>query len=779
MVHALRSIRRYPITALVAVLSLAAGIGATTVTLTMRNVIFYNPPPLYRQPAQLSKIQTARADRPILPAGGNVPGALYIEWRDTLGLPLAAATPARGVRDVRTVDRTDSVPVRAVTPEFFAVLGINADAGQLFTASTRPGTSVVLSHRLWQRLFDGRPDAIGRELWIENQSYTVIGVAPERFWFSEMSSPIWTLLDERALATDDALSVVVRRPNGMTHEMLAARLQRGLADYASRLPAAERQRHLKASGIAGTPMGGQMSIALPYLLGTSVLLTLLIACANVAILMIAQWTAREREIAIRASLGASRGRIVRSLLAEAVLLAAAGGALGVCVTLALRGILVRRAGAELAFFDFSVNPVVLLQSAIVTIVTGLLAGLAPALTETRRLHANPLIALAGSDRVRQRWRNALVVLEISVTVALLVATGAMVGGYLRAMASQLGFDAGPLMSARVENVGGVPTARVLDVLSQIPGVAAAAASTSIPYTTVGPTQPVALDATGANGVVAERAAVSEQFFAALGVSIKAGRALTTQDSETTRTAVINETLARQLFQGANPVGRRLWIAQTAYDIVGVAADYSNHPFETRNYAAKVFLPLPRESKDMKRQAFLIRVDADPAPIVARVRREVRDAASGNTVTGVFTFDQIVAVMGQEMLVGTAPLIPLIAIGILLTTAGIYGVLAFAIARRSRELAVRVAIGATGRDILQLVSAQSLRLVVTGTALGAAVMLALRQVVRANGAAGSPFDPPWQAFAISALIVAAVGAAATLVPSRRALKINPATLLRTQ
>jgi hypothetical protein len=155
MVHAFRSIASYPITALVAVLSLAAGIGATTATLTIRNVIFCNPPPLYQQPAQLSRVQTGRADRPNLPAGSPVPGPLYTTWRDTLGLPIAAATPARGVKDVRAGNRTDTVPVRAVTAEFFSVLGINAEAGQLFTASTRQTTGVVLSHRLWQRLFDG------------------------------------------------------------------------------------------------------------------------------------------------------------------------------------------------------------------------------------------------------------------------------------------------------------------------------------------------------------------------------------------------------------------------------------------------------------------------------------------------------------------------------------------------------------------------------------------------------------------------------------------------
>ena len=772
---AIRSITRSPIATIVAVLSLGAGIGATTVTLTIRNIIFRNPPPLYQEPGQLSKIQTARIDRPI---GSEVPGALYAAWHDALGLPSAAATSARGVRDVRTADRTDTVPVRAATAEFFAVLGVGPEVGRLFGESAAGGDAqAVLSYRLWQQLFDGRPDVIGREIWVDNRPYTVVGVTPARFWFSEMSSPIWTLLDGQAVAAQEALQVVVRRPRGMTHEMLAARLQNGLTDYASHLPAAERQRHLKVSGIHGTPMGDQVSFILPYMLGVAVLLTLLIACANVAILMIAQWTAREHEIAIRASLGASRGRIVRALLTESVLVAMAGGALGVCATLALQGILIHRTGGGM-FFDFSIDPAVFVQSAIVTLATGIIVGVAPALTETRRLHANPLSAIAGSDRVRQRWRHALVVLEITVTVALLVETGAMVDSYRRAMASQLGFRARPLMSARVENAGGVPTARILDVLNHLPGVAVAAASTSIPYTTVGPIERVAGDATGSNAIAAERTAISLDFFSALDVPMKTGRAFTSQDSAAARSAIVNETLARQLFPGRSAIGGQLWIARTAYDIVGVVADYSNQPFEPRNYAPKVFLPMPAESTDVKRQSFLIRAAGDPAPLVQTVRREVRSAASGNAVTSVFTFDQILTVIGQEMLVGTAPLVPLIAIGMLLTTTGIYGVLAFAIARRSKELALRIAIGASARDLIRLVSAHSLRLVAIGTVLGIAAMFGLAQIVRAGGAAGSPFDPTWPAFAIPVAIVVAIGALATWIPSRRAMRINPAALLRT-
>jgi ABC-type antimicrobial peptide transport system permease subunit len=165
-------------------------------------------------------------------------------------------------------------------------------------------------------------------------------------------------------------------------------------------------------------------------------------------------------------------------------------------------------------------------------------------------------------------------------------------------------------------------------------------------------------------------------------------------------------------------------------------------------------------------------------LVQTTRREIRDAAPGNVVTNTYTLDQIIAVMGQEMLVGTAPLMPLIAIGMLLTTAGIYGVLAFAITRRSRELAVRVAIGASRRDVIQLVVAHSLRLVAAGSALGIGVTFGLSRIVRAGGGGGSIYDPAWPSFAIPVLIVLAIGALATWLPSRRALRINPAVLLRT-
>ena len=541
----------------------------------------------------------------------------------------------------------------------------------------------------------------------------------------------------------------------------------------------ERDLRLLVSGIEGTPIGRQVALILPYILGTSVLLTLLIACANVAILLIAQWTTREHEIAIRASIGASRGRIVRTLLTESVLIATGAAMLGVCVTLVLRAWVSGAVGAPAIdmFFNLAIDARAFLQAAGIALVTGILTGIAPALYETRRLHGNPMRAIAASDRVRQRWRHALVVLEITITVALLVETAALIDGYLRARSAQLGYATAPLMSARLDNAAGVPAAEMLDLVTHIPGVASAALSTTVPYATIGPQQRVGTDANFSNAVTAERAAITPTYFTTLGVPMRTGRPFLDEDLDAPRTAILNEALARRLSLGSDPIGRRIWIGQNVHDVIGVVADYSNNVLRSRESESKVFVPMPR-TKGPARVHLLVRAEGDPAPLTQTIRREVRDAASGTIVASAYTVDQILGVMGQEILLGTAPLFPLIVIGMLLTTAGIYGTLAFAITRRSRELAVRAALGASGRDLVRLVSLQTVRLVSVGTALGIAATFGLARLVRAGGGAGTIFDPPASAFLIPVLVVVAIGIVATWVPSRRALKIDPAALLRT-
>ncbi len=495
--------------------------------------------------------------------------------------------------------------------------------------------------------------------------------------------------------------------------------------------------------------------------------------------MIAQWTGREQEIAIRSSLGASRGRIVRALLTESVLIASCGGALGIAVTYALRGLIVQRAGPLVAFFDLTIPWSVLMQGILLTLMTGVIAGMAPALNETRRLHLNPLNTLRTSERVRQRWRHALVVFEITVTVALLVVAMMGVDNYRRTIDPDLGFARHPLMTATVQHLDGVATPQVLDALRQVPGVASVAASTMAPFAANGVATRVSGDAAGSNAFNAQLGLISPEFFDTLGVTMRQGRAFTAQDTPQTRTAIVNETLASRLsLSGGNPIGASVWSEATAYEIVGVVTDYANDSVDKRTERPRIYLPAPvAASSDLQRVIVLIRAAGEPGPLVEVVRRTIPKAVPGHSLVNANTIDQINRVGSQEMLVGFAPLVPLITIGMLLTAAGVYGVLAFAITRRSKEFAVRIAVGASAADLVQLVAAQSSKLVAIGLVLGLGLMWGLRQLVRSAGAAGSFFDPQWRAFVVPMLILVVIGIVATWLPSRRAMRIDPAQLLR--
>ena len=767
---AVRSVRRYPVAAAIAIVSLAAGIGATAVTLTVRDVVFRKFPVLYREPAQLSQIQIGPADRPIRAAGSPVPVDLFTTWTATPGIQIAGSM-SRAARTVRTGDRTEIVAIRAVTPNMFGLLGVDPIVGTGFSESTN---GVMLSYGAWQRLFDGRTDFTGQPLWIDGRPHTVTGVMPERFWLSDMSSPVWTRLDPRELAPDDAIETMVRRPPGLTGAVLDAQLRAGLDEYARRQPEGNRRFNLRVSGVEGTPMARQLSFIVPYILAAAVLLTLLIACANVAVLMIAQWTARDREIAIRASIGATRWRIVRSLLMESTVIAAAGGTLGVGVALVLRTIVARSSDA--VFLDLSLDPGVLASVMLVTLTAGLVTGLAPALYETRRLHATPLGALRGSDRVRQRMRHGLVVFEIAVTLALLVVTASMIDAYRRAHQADVGFDVQPLLTARVENPDGVHGDDVLRVASRLPGVAAAAASTSVPFAARGETIRVSTAAEGSVSIPVERAEIRGPFFAALGVPIVAGRAFADGETPAARRIVINEALARRLFADGNALGGTVWISSVPYDVVGIAADYASNPFRVAADEHRVFVPLSRDAAPRELQV-IVRAAGDPARLVQLLRYEVSQALLNTAVSSAETFTGIIRIGGQEILVGTAPLFPLISIGMLLTMAGIYGVLAFAVSRRARELAVRVAVGAAPRDLIWIVTRHTLRLVALGAGTGLAVTLGLSRLVRAGGGAGSIWDPGAQAFAIPVGAIFVIGLIATWLPARRAAAADPATLLR--
>ena len=300
-----------------------------------------------------------------------------------------------------------------------------------------------------------------------------------------------------------------------------------------------------------------------------------------------------------------------------------------------------------------------------------------------------------------------------------------------------------------------------------------------PFASNGVATRVSGDAAGSNTVNAQLGLISPDFFDTLGVTMRQGRAFTAQDTPQTRTAIVNETLAsRLILSGGNPIGASVWSEGTAYEIVGVVTDYANDSVIARTGRPRIYLPAPvAASSDLQRVIVLIRAAGEPGPLVEVVRRTIPKAVSGHTVVNANTLDQIHRVGSQEMLVGFAPLVPLIVIGMLLTAAGVYGVLAFAITRRSKEFAVHIAVGASAADLVRLVAAQSSKLVATGIVLGLGLMWGVRQLVRSAGGGGNVFDPQWPAFAIPMLIVVVIGIVASWLPTRRARRIDPAQLLR--
>lgn len=777
---AIRGVARYPVAFAIAVISLGAGIGAATSTLVVRDAVFLAPPLLYADPEALASIAVSTPQR----ARGPVPAGLYRQWLQDEALAGGlAAGRSPTLRDVSVGERMDSAGVRAVTAELFSRLGVAPVLGVDFDEWPDGAQApAILSHAAWHRLLGGRTDVVGLPIWIDGEPHTIVGVMPERFWFAAMDGPVWTRLDVATLSADAPLDVVMRRPPGFTPEAMAEHLRSGADSYAARQSVGSRDLRVRVDPMAGTPLGQQVGPMVILLLSSAVLLTLLIACTNVAVLMMAQWTTREHELAIRASLGGARGRLVRALLTESMLVALAGGLLGVCLTLALRGVLVRNS-AFARFFDFSIDPWVWAQCALTTIGAGLLTGIAPALYETRRLHAHPLQGVRGGDGVRQRWRHALVIFEIATTVALLVVTAAMLGSYRRTVNGDPGFDTHPLLNLLVESSPAVPIEQILERVRGTPGVVDAEAATVVPYFAAGPQQAVASDTAHGTLLNAERVAAGPRYFATLGVALTAGRAFTDRDvAGAPPVVVVNDVLAAALWPGTSPIGRVAWIDGAPHQIVGVVAGYAHNAL--RQPRPTIILPLAQAPNVPTRLQILVRTrmslaaDTDwrstPSPFVQTLRRNI--SALGTGTVRVTTMDQIIAITGQEILVGTFPLAPLILTALLLTAAGIYGVLAFAVTRRATELAVRVAVGATRADVLRLVMRHSLRLLCIGMTCGVGATFALTRVAQGRG---GMFDSPgWQIFAIPVFVIMVIGVMATLIPMRSAIQIDSARLLRT-
>jgi putative ABC transport system permease protein len=801
--YAARTLSRQPGFALVAVLTLALGIGANTAIFSVIDAALLRSLP-YRDPGRVVHLWETKRSRDFEQREASYPD--FLDWR-AQGAEVFEGLAGYTSRPFTLTDAGEATRARgaAVTANFFELLGVGAVAGRTFVEGEdgREAKRVaVISHGLWQRRFGGERSAVGREVTLDGEAYNVVGVLPAEFNFALLGdTEVWTPLAPTADVASRRymhwLKVIGRLKQGASLEAAQAHL----ATIAARIERDDPGAHAGV-GLRAVPLQeefvGPVRPVLFVLLG-AVGFVLLIACTNVANLLLARSAARQKEVAIRSALGASRWRVVRQLLTESVLLSVAGGAAGLVLALWGVDLLVALIPAgQLAQMPYlrslSLNRDVLLFAMGLSLLTGVLFGLTPALSASRTDLQGALKEGGRStvSRGSRRLRDLLVVAEVALALMLLVGAGLLMKSLVLMLKVDPGFDTRGLLTMRVA----LPPSRysedakaarfyeeMLRRVSTVPGVRGAALTSNLPLANEGGTgtpQIVGRQTPASELTEAHLRTVSANYFDVLGVPVVAGRPFAERDdAQAPPVILVNKTYAERVFPNEDPVGRRAtfkFTGEMQFEIVGVVGDEKVTSLDARTTPV-VYFNMQQDSY-FDSAALVVRTDAaDPAALAPAVRAEVRALDPEVPAFAVQTLEQMVAnSRAAFMRRYPAYLTGVFAcVALLLALVGIYGVVSYAVAQRTHEIAVRVALGARTRDVLRLVLGHGLLLALGGIALGAVGALALTRLISGLLFGVSAADPA--VYGLVALLLATVALLACLVPARRATKVDPMVALR--
>ncbi len=794
---ALRSLRRSPGFTVVAVLCLALGIGANAAIFSVINAVLLRPLP-YAEPDRLVR---AYETSDSFKGRGSVSPANFQDWQQqTPDLTHLTAWVAASV-SLQGSAQPERIKVVAGTPDLFALAGVRPLAGRTFGpgSSTKQGEVVVLGEKLWRRRFGGDPAVVGRTARIDGTPYTILGVMPAAFDFPpNASADAWALFDPgpdvRKNRGGHFLGVAGRLRPGVSVAQAQAQLQQVAARLKRAYPKEQAGRSAVVEPLRETVVGKSRP-ALLILLG-AVALVLLIACANVANLLLARAAVRRREVAVRLALGAGRARLIRQFLVESLVLAAAGALLGALLAGWSLSILEPLAQGALPIsggipLDARVFAFLLLVSAL----SGLLFGIVPALQASRE-DLRDTLSDAGAKSTaggrQQLFRNGLVVLEIALSLILLVGAGLLLRGFLALNATPSGLVAEGVLTAHIP----VPDDRtkgatvrlfqpLLEKVRHLPGVRSAAlisllpvqdAWTNGPYTVVGRTAPPH----GQEAVAEERVA-SPQFFATLGIPLLRGRDFTDGDGgKGVRLVIVNEALARRQFGREDPVGQRLQIDDTGgpHTIVGVVGSVRQAGLDVAPLP-EIYFPYVQEGAEgsLSDAILVVRTSVPPAGVAGAVRGALRGVDPTLPLYKVETMQGVIhtSLAGQRLNLWLLAIFA--GIALVLSAAGLYGVISYLVAQRRREIGVRIALGAQRRDVIGLVMRQGTRLTALGVALGLAGALAFTRVLEKLLFGISARDP--LTFGGIAALLAAVALTATWLPARRAARVDPILAIRNE
>jgi putative ABC transport system permease protein len=799
--YALRVLLKQPGFTVVAVVTLALGVGANSAIFSVVDAALLRPLP-FKDPARLVQLWETSPRKDFERREASYPD--FLDWRrdgrefDSV----AGYTPA--FFTLAGPDGPERVQGAAVTPNFFDTLGVAPARGRDFSEADDAAGGpcvVILSHGLWQRRYGGDEHVVGQSVTTGAGSCTVAGVLPASFSFAGLGdAEMWTTLQASPQQASARywhwLQVVARLKPGATLQSARAQMQ----TVAARIAADDPQSHAD-TGISVVPLQeefvGQLRPVLFALLG-AVGLVLLIACANVANLLLARSTARRREIAVRAALGASRWRIVRQLLTESVLLSLAGGVAGLVLALWGVDLLVAAIPAsQLAHMPYlrqlSPDANILLFTFGLSLLTGVVFGLAPALAASRAdLHEAIKEGARGTGARRARGlRDLLVVSEVALSLVLLVGAGLLLKSLARMLSVDPGFRTENLLTMTLQ----LPPARAADTAraaafydellrraSALPGVRGAAEVSNLPLSGDGGTgtpRVLGLSESATEGAESYLRTVSANYFGVMGVPLLKGRDFDERDrADAPPVVVVNQTFAARVFRGADPLGRRITFKFTAnqppFEIVGVVGDEKVSSLDART-SPVIYFPVAQGPDG--RASLVLRTTADPSALAGSVRGVVRELDPEVPVFNVRTMEQVISdSRATFMRRYPAYLIGVFAVvALLLAVVGIYGVISYTVTQRTRELAIRLALGARGRDVLRLVVGHGLLLALAGVGAGLAASLALTRLMAGMLFGVSAADPA--VYGAVALLLVAVALLACALPARRASKVDPTVALR--
>jgi putative ABC transport system permease protein len=792
--YALRTLRRQPTFVLVSVLTLTLGIGANTAIFSVIKTVVLNPLP-YEDPEKIAILWEVNPDG----NQGPVSVPTFEDWqRDAKTFESLAA--------YRHVDFTfkgtgdpQNVPGLRATPDLFNVLKSNAMLGRTFTTDESvvgADRVVVLSHGFWTRALGADPGVIGQTIQLDSVPFTIVGVMPAAFEFPTSTTvQVWTPLafDPKDMHGRSrrarSLTVVGRMASSATPQqaqqeigVIAARIATEFKDSNDRWTARVVPAHEQLVG-ASRP-------ALMVLMG-AVGFLLLIVCANMANLLLARLSSRRREMAVRAALGATRWEVAQPVIAESLILSIAGGILGLGAAFGVLRLIGNLPEARLPRIDqLHLDPGVLLFTTIISIGVALVFGLLPALHAAKADPRDNMQETSGSTAspYARRLLGGLVVVEVALALVLLVGAGLMTRSFTKLLQVNPGFEPNNLIAARVL----LPATKyprstivrfyedVIERLRREPGVVNASAVSAMPLHDVGAAGSLPFNVEGqqpppTEDPLADVRMVAPGYFETMKIQLLAGRFLDERDDmQTPRTAVINQTMARRYFPDRSPLGLIIQNPHGKAEVVGIVADVHNQGLD-REPRKQVYLPL-RQSPTAG-MAVVARTNQDPMQMANAIQRVIWDVDPGQPIYELSTMEQILARAVFLPRLSTTLLATFAIAALLLAALGIYGVLSYSVSQRTREIGLRMALGASGGNTIAMIVRNSVVMVAIGGAVGLVAALLLARSMEGILFGVEPFDLP--SFALAVITLAFAGVMASLLPAIRTTRVDPVVALREQ